>query len=233
MPENNKILIVEPDATSAAIMRLYLEKHGLEVCQIVTDADAGVWSARMHRPDLLITEVSIEHAGDGVEAADRVLSILHVPVVFATCCYDEAVLHKMSVVSPIGLLSKPLREADMKAVAFLALCDRDGTQSRMKRRRRVLETSAIVREALQRTYNLTGAEARVVATIVQEPEIRQVADELCISLDTVRTHLKNIFSKTGTHKQAALLHEVLTGPASVYMSGVGRRRGSKYRDRDL
>jgi DNA-binding CsgD family transcriptional regulator len=57
-------------------------------------------------------------------------------------------------------------------------------------------------EAFGRLYGLTGGELRVVLALVQGLGAKEAADMLGISESTVRTHLKHIFSKTDTARQA-------------------------------
>lgn len=59
-------------------------------------------------------------------------------------------------------------------------------------------------------YGLTGAEARLVTLIVGGASLTQAAARLRIQEPTARTYLKQIFVKTGTNRQAALVHLLLT-----------------------
>jgi DNA-binding CsgD family transcriptional regulator/PAS domain-containing protein len=61
-------------------------------------------------------------------------------------------------------------------------------------------------EAFARLYKLTGGELRVVLALAQGLGGKESADMLGISETTVRTHLKHIFSKTNTGRQADLVH---------------------------
>ena len=45
--------------------------------------------------------------------------------------------------------------------------------------------------------------------------ISEVADELEITLNTARTHLKQVFEKTGTKRQAELVRLLLQSPAAL------------------
>jgi len=60
-------------------------------------------------------------------------------------------------------------------------------------------------EAFARLYQLTGGELRVVLALAQGVGAKEAADMLGISEPTVRTHLKRIFSKTDTARQADLV----------------------------
>ena len=56
---------------------------------------------------------------------------------------------------------------------------------------------------------LTNMEAQVALRIVRGNDLKQVSDELSVSVATVRTHLQHAFDKTGTHRQAELVGFVL------------------------
>jgi DNA-binding CsgD family transcriptional regulator len=68
-------------------------------------------------------------------------------------------------------------------------------------------------ERLRKFYSLSDAEIRVATAMVDTPDSAEVAKRCAISLHTVRSHIKAIFSKTGTHSQADLMKRLLTGPA--------------------
>lgn len=80
-------------------------------------------------------------------------------------------------------------------------------------------------DALARAYDLTAMELRVLLGIVQVGGGPTVAHDIGISETTVRTHLKHIFAKTGTHRQADLVKLVaafespLLGPEKSQLNG--------------
>lgn len=65
-------------------------------------------------------------------------------------------------------------------------------------------------------WNLTRTEARVAALVVRGHSVDSVARELGIASATARTHLRNIFSKTGTNRQADLIRAVITRTRALH-----------------
>lgn len=62
---------------------------------------------------------------------------------------------------------------------------------------------------LRRLYRLTDTEAEVALQVLRCEGLNPVADELSVSLATVRTHLQHVFDKTDTHRQAELVRLLL------------------------
>ncbi|MEZ0054453.1 DNA-binding CsgD family transcriptional regulator [Mycobacterium sp. MAA66] len=60
-------------------------------------------------------------------------------------------------------------------------------------------------DLLRRLYSMTNAEAAVAIRLLQCDGIKPIAESMCLSTGTVKTHLQHIFDKTGTHRQAELV----------------------------
>jgi DNA-binding CsgD family transcriptional regulator len=82
-------------------------------------------------------------------------------------------------------------------------------------RRRDAVASVVIREAtidltgalaaVASTYKLTPGESRALAAIVDHGGVRPAARALGLSDTTVKSHLRQIFAKTGTNRQADLV----------------------------
>ncbi len=62
---------------------------------------------------------------------------------------------------------------------------------------------------LQEQHGLTRAEARVATRLAAGKTVADIAAELGVSVETVRTHLKRAYHKTGVRRQAELVRLVL------------------------
>jgi DNA-binding CsgD family transcriptional regulator len=59
-------------------------------------------------------------------------------------------------------------------------------------------------DQLQSRFGLTPTEGRLALHLATGDSLRSAAARLDITYETARTHLKNIFVKTGTHRQSQL-----------------------------
>jgi DNA-binding CsgD family transcriptional regulator len=62
---------------------------------------------------------------------------------------------------------------------------------------------------LAEMFSLTPAESRVTARLALGRSVEEIAEETSISIETVRTHVRRILSKTATGRQAELISLVL------------------------
>jgi DNA-binding NarL/FixJ family response regulator len=60
-------------------------------------------------------------------------------------------------------------------------------------------------ESIARVYKLTASEVRVLDAVSKVTGIKAIAERLGVSQATVRTHLHNLFRKTGARRQSELV----------------------------
>lgn len=76
-----------------------------------------------------------------------------------------------------------------------------------------LQDTHLPSEAFAGLYHLTPGEMHVVRALAKASEVKDVAADLGLSEQTVKTHLQHVYGKTGTNKQKELLalyaHSVL------------------------
>ncbi|HTV28324.1 MAG TPA: helix-turn-helix transcriptional regulator [Xanthobacteraceae bacterium] len=72
--------------------------------------------------------------------------------------------------------------------------------------------------ALQGLFGLTVAEAKVASILAEGRSMEEIVDAFHISRNTVRTHLKSIFAKTNTTRQAQLVALLLQSVAVLASS---------------
>ena len=68
-------------------------------------------------------------------------------------------------------------------------------------------------EYLRHTYGMTRAEAKVAVLVATGHVIDEIAETTGTSANAVKFHLKAIYAKTGTHRQAEFVARIL--PSAV------------------
>ncbi|MEI9923519.1 MAG: LuxR C-terminal-related transcriptional regulator [Bradyrhizobium sp.] len=68
---------------------------------------------------------------------------------------------------------------------------------------------------LRQLYGLTPKEAEIALMVMRGHELKQVADQLHMTFETARGHMKLILDKTGNHRQVELVRDLLRSPAGL------------------
>lgn len=119
---NRVALIVEDEALIALALEDMLVDLGFSVCGIAASAADALRLARQHAPNLVLMDVRLKGADDGVTAA-RAMSAhgLSPCVIFLTGSREPATVARVRADQPAGLLFKPVRPEDL-AAAIDAVC---------------------------------------------------------------------------------------------------------------
>ena len=70
-------------------------------------------------------------------------------------------------------------------------------------------------DLLKKQYNLTQRETELILLLTSGKSTNEIAELLNISKETIRSHLKNIFMKTGVNSQTQLVQLLLIGSVHV------------------
>ena len=114
------ILIVEDEAIVAADLAGKLERLGYEVAGIAASGEEAIAMADRLRPHLVLMDIWLEGAIDGVEAAATIGSRHDVPVIYLTAHSDAATLARAKLTGPFGYILKPFEERDLATQIDLA-----------------------------------------------------------------------------------------------------------------
>ncbi len=115
------ILIVEDEAIVAADLAGKLRQLGYEVAGIAAAGAEAVAQAGSLRPKLVLMDIQLEGAMDGIEAAQTIRRRHDVPVIYLTAHSDAATLARAKLTGPFGYILKPFEERELATQIELAL----------------------------------------------------------------------------------------------------------------
>jgi CheY-like chemotaxis protein len=105
-----KILIVEDEAIVAMEIQDLLEGQGYAVVGSSSSGADAVAQAAGFDPDLVLMDVTLRGEMTGIEAAERILDIRAIPVLFLTAAADQAGIRRVQDRTACGFISKPFEE---------------------------------------------------------------------------------------------------------------------------
>lgn len=180
-----------------------LAAAGHQVVAITTSAAAGATAVSAHTPDVYLLDPRASGDADSL-ATVRAIRQRHpgTAVVILTSIADPSVAAEARRLGVAGFLSKDQNVAQI--VRALDVVASGGTvfESGLPGYARVAAS-----QRNEPPYELTPRETEVLRRIVAGQGTMQMADEMNIAASTLRTYVKNLLSKLGTHSrlQAAAL----------------------------
>ncbi len=124
MVNPTSILIVEDERVIAFHLKHQLEGLGYRVAAVSASGEQAVDKVGQLRPDLVLMDIHLEGALDGIEAAGRIHSNYRIPVVFLTAHAEDETLQRAQASLPFGYLVKPVEARELHATLQVALSRR-------------------------------------------------------------------------------------------------------------
>jgi signal transduction histidine kinase len=170
-----RILVVEDEGIVARDIAQQIGALGYEPVGIAATAAEALQLAEQLTPDLVLMDIQLGGAADGISAAEEIRNRFALPVVFLTAYSADEILQRAKLTEPFGYILKPFSERELSTTVAMAL---------YKHR---AET-----KLLNTTRQLKALSRRVLE--VQEMERRRVAvelhDELGQSLTAIKINLQ-------------------------------------------
>lgn len=115
------ILIVEDDWFVSMEMEAAVEAAGHRVAGIVASAEEAVAAAAATRPSLVLMDIRLRGARDGVDAAAEIRARFGVRSLFCSAHNDPATIRRAEAADPVGWLPKPYSEHQLAEAIATAL----------------------------------------------------------------------------------------------------------------
>jgi DNA-binding NarL/FixJ family response regulator len=117
------VLIVEDEALIAMGLRHQVSQIGMKVCGVADTASAAIVLAQEHRPRIVLMDVRLRGAQDGVDAALAIHDSVGSKVIFITGSQEPKTLARIHLDHPTAVLFKPMSERQLKITIEAALQD--------------------------------------------------------------------------------------------------------------
>jgi len=115
------ILVVEDENIVARDIQNTLKHLGYIVTGIAASGEEAIQKAGATRPDLVLMDIMLKGYQDGVEAAQKILALHNIPVIYLTAFTDEKTLQRAKVAEPYGYVLKPFEERELHIAIEMAL----------------------------------------------------------------------------------------------------------------
>lgn len=197
-----RILIVEDEPVIAENISMYLDNTDFEVSGIAYDSAEAKDQLHNNTPDAAILDINLESEGDGIDIATYINQHSQIPFLFLTSYSDRETLQRAKAVNPSGYIVKPFNEKTLLASLEIAISNHaTKTNSKMP----TLTIDKINRHLLS---PLSEREFEILQLVYEGITNNQVAERIYLSVNTVKTHLKNIYLKLDANTRLQVIQKL-------------------------
>jgi len=121
MTEKIRIIIVEDEALVAEDLKEMLLGLGYEVSGTAKTGEKAIALAAEHRPDLVLMDINLSGAMDGITAGGEIRSRWSIPIIYVTAFATQAIIDRAKKTTPSGYILKPFNERQIQTALEIAL----------------------------------------------------------------------------------------------------------------
>ncbi|MBR3404498.1 MAG: response regulator transcription factor [Firmicutes bacterium] len=191
-----KVFIVDDQIMSRQLFESFVaasDRYEL-AASVETAKYADVWCAR-GKVDLVIMDVVMKDGSNGLDTAARIkASYPKIKIIVVTSMPDAAFLKRAREIGVDSFWYKEVQEAPM-----LEVMDRTMAGEHI-----FPDSPPVTNLGLAKSTEFTERELEVLRYLTEGLTDKEIADALCLSVTTVRYHVNNLISKTGSSSRTEL-----------------------------
>lgn len=194
---SKRILIVEDEPIIAVDIESTLMKGDYIISGIAYSSVQALDMLYSRDIDLVLLDISIKGDMDGIEIAAIINEKYHLPFIFITSFSDQLTLQRAKLTMPYGYIVKPFKDRDILSSIEIALYryDMDSHQAEL-----TLQKAESVAQ-----MTITESEYKILNLLWEGKPNKMIADELFVSVNTIKTHIKNLFTKFDVSTRTELI----------------------------
>src|SRR6184192_3678923 len=203
-PEKLKVLVVDDHALFRRGLQMVLrQEDDIEVVGEASDGHEAVGKAQESMPDVILMDVRMPRRS-GIEATRQIKDLLpHVKILMLTISDEEADLYEAIKAGASGYL---LKEISIEEVpdAIRSVWSGQSRISPSMASKLLSEFAAMSQRSgdpKQLGAKLTDREMQVLRLVAQGLNNKDIAEQLFISENTVKNHIRNILDKLHLHSR--------------------------------
>ncbi len=116
-----KLMVVDDEVIITTQLEEVLLAEGYDVIGMATTGEDAISMATERRPDLILMDIKMTGAMDGIATAEVVQTQLDIPVVFISAYADEDILERAKHLEPFGYVVKPVEKKQLRATIEIAI----------------------------------------------------------------------------------------------------------------
>ncbi|MCK7589768.1 response regulator transcription factor [Subsaxibacter sp. CAU 1640] len=199
-----RVLIVEDDPIIAEDIRDMLTNVDYQVLNVCYDKEEALEQIDALKPDLILLDINLDGSHEGFEIAEHINKTQKIPFLYLTSYSGKDIVNQAKQTLPMGYIVKPFNERELFSSIEIALHNFSKFVLPIELNRDTLNNLIV--------NPLTQKEFDVLKGLYEGKTNQQLSEEQFVSVNTIKTHIKNIYEKLDTHTRSetmSLLNELL------------------------
>ena len=205
-----KIAIVEDDSTIREAIKEFLDSKENLSCNMVHESVESLLSVlnKENKPDVILMDIGLPGMSgiSGIKLIKEKFPDIN--TIMLTVYHDTHKIFQSLCAGASGYLLKNSPFSEIKKA--IEIVNDGGSSMSPQIARKVIEYFH-TGEKINPDSTLTNKEKEIVSCLVDGLSYKMIATEENISIETVRTHIKNIYKKLQVHSKAEVIKKSLTG----------------------
>jgi DNA-binding NarL/FixJ family response regulator len=192
-----RILIIEDEPIISDDIESTLTTNDYDIAGKAYNSTMALDMLINRSPDLVLLDIAIKGDKDGIDVAAIIREKYHIPFIYLTSFSDKITLERAKPTMPYGYIVKPFKDRDIITSIELA----------MFRFAMENNTSVLEKTMVENKFNmkLTKMEFLILKMIWEGKTNQAAAKELFLSVNTVKTHVRNLFEKCNVRNRNELM----------------------------
>ena len=196
---NIKVLIVEDEALVAEDIAANLRDINFEVVGIAYNSEKALDMLATRHPDAVLLDINIRGSMDGIQLAEIINAKYKLPFIYLTSYSDKATIERAKVTMPYGYIVKPFDERDLLTSLEMAVY----RHAQFNRN----EPPGLDKINEKLLTPITKKEYEIALDITQGLTNKQMGEKHYVSVNTIKSHIKNLYVKLEVHHRTALINK--------------------------
>lgn len=196
-----RILIVEDEPLIAEDLAMILRKEGHRIVGIAHDGPQALDLLNKGTTDIALLDIALSPSMSGFDIAEIINERYQIPFLFITSFSDRTTLEKAKSLLPEGYITKPFKKKDVLANIEIV------SYRLSKQHSDPFFNLGELNDSLPTP--LTDAEYEVLLILSEGLTNEQIAHTRHLSVNTIKTHLKNIYAKLGVRSRTQAVQKIM------------------------
>jgi len=118
---NIRVLITEDDMTSAKLLDINLKRMGYDVVGVAYNGERSLEMAKEFQPDVILMDINMPGAIDGIEAAQKIRDEFGIPVIYVTANNEDTIMQRALQSNPYGYILKPYTKEHLGTIIEMSV----------------------------------------------------------------------------------------------------------------